>query len=158
MLLHNTMTETFSSKLISRLDRFESNKLLPYDDKHGDVVFVPGMTLEGNLSISRGYNLNSGITARVSDYITEDKIMEFTMVLLGLFAEFSYYSEARRLALMDMIYHMGPTRFRGFKRMIKAIHDGKWGNVADELLDSAYGRDPRFTVRSHENADMLRDG
>jgi GH24 family phage-related lysozyme (muramidase) len=147
----------FTQKVIERLDRFEDNRLQVYDDANGRV-FVPGMVLHGNLSISRGYNLNSGISAKVSDAMTQDKIDSFYMTLLYIFPEYQFFSEARRLALLDVMYHMGPTRFRKFIKMIPAIRKGDWKLASIELLDSDYGRDSRFTERSHENSAMLLNG
>jgi hypothetical protein len=65
-------------------------------------------------------------------------------------------SLSRWEALMDMRYNLGPSGFRGFKRMIQAIKGEDWDTAADECMDSAYAR--QVPNRARENATALKLG
>lgn len=154
------MTVTAEAK--KRLLGFEGEKWLPYDDKTGET-FTPGMQLRGNLTIGVGYNLHRGITAKISEVMLEESIMEAILNLLNIFPSFSTYSEGRRVALIDMMFNLGVGRFGGFKRMIKAIQGGDWKEAAKECLDSYYADDGRpgdtgVEKRARENAELLERG
>jgi lysozyme len=44
----------------------------------------------------------------------------------------------RRKVVLDMRYNLGPTRFRGFKKMIAALARGDYKAAAAEMVDSAW--------------------
>jgi lysozyme len=64
----------------------------------------------------------------------------------------------RRKVVIDMRYNLGPTRFRGFKKMIAALARGDYKAAAAEMVDSkwyhevggVFGRSGRFGRRGHD--------
>ena len=51
------------------------------------------------------------------------------------FRELSYY---RRMVILDMIYNLGLSDFRKFKKMIKALKGRKYDEASNEIIDSKY--------------------
>ena len=48
------------------------------------------------------------------------------------------FSDNRKIALIDMRFNLGPSRFRGFRRMIAAIKKGDWELAGKEAMDSKW--------------------
>jgi len=65
-------------------------------------------------------------------------------------------AEARKGALVDMLFNMGRSKFLKFYDMIPAVRRGDWELAAKECLDSRRAR--KLKARSAENAEMLRTG
>jgi len=63
-------------------------------------------------------------------------------------------SPRRLIALTDLMFQLGPVRFRGFRKMIAALEIAAYDIAADELLDSLYA--DQVPHRAQELADILR--
>lgn len=61
--------------------------------------------------------------------------------------------EEKRLALLDMLYNLGETRFRKFTKMIAAVKKQQWEKAAKEVRNSIYYK--QVTNRAEENAQIL---
>ena len=63
----------------------------------------------------------------------------------------------RRKVVLDMRYNLGPTRFRGFKKMIAALARGDYKAAAAEMVDSAWyhqvGNRSKRLVRMMESGE-----
>ena len=64
--------------------------------------------------------------------------------------------QTRQDVLLDMHYNLGDSRFRQFKKMIKALENEKYDRAADEMLDSKWAR--QVGSRAEELADKMRSG
>lgn len=62
----------------------------------------------------------------------------------------------RRKVVIDMRYNLGPTRFRGFKKMIAALAAGDYKRAADEMVDSAWYH--QIGTRARRLVEMMRTG
>jgi len=62
----------------------------------------------------------------------------------------------RRKVVLDMRYNLGPTRFRGFKKMIAALARGDYKAAAAEMVDSKWYR--QVMTRGTRLAQMMRTG
>ena len=62
----------------------------------------------------------------------------------------------RRKVVIDMRYNLGPTRFRGFKKMIAALARGDYKAAAAEMVDSKWYR--QVKTRGVRLAQMMRTG
>jgi lysozyme len=60
------------------------------------------------------------------------------------------------MALTDMVFNLGMTKFLGFKKMIQAIKDKDFDKAAIELMDSSYAR--QVKIRAIKNRDLIRGG
>ena len=72
---------------------------------------------------------------------------------------FDWYHDlcpARQAVIENMIFNLGLTRFRGFKKMIKAIEDYDYLEAAKQMLDSKWSR--QVGNRSIELAEMMSSG
>lgn len=67
-------------------------------------------------------------------------------------------SDNRRVALLDMRYGLGLTRFRSFRRMIAAIHRVDWASAGKEAMDSKWTREDIGRVRSGRIYSQLAGG
>lgn len=45
---------------------------------------------------------------------------------------------ARRNVFIEMVFNLGASRLKGFKKMLRALHAGDYGKAADEMLDSKW--------------------
>jgi lysozyme len=63
----------------------------------------------------------------------------------------------RRKVVLDMRYNLGPTRFRGFKKMIAALARGDYKQAAAEMVDSRWyhevGNRSKRLVRMMESGE-----
>jgi len=74
--------------------------------------------------------------------------------LLFAFPAFSQMQPVRQDALINMVFNMGITRFKGFKNMIGALVEQNYQLAADEMLDSKWAR--QVGSRADELAYQMR--
>jgi lysozyme len=135
----------------------EDLRLKAYDDKTGKT-FLPGHTLEGQLTIGVGRNLTArGISRVEADYLLDNDIADAIGALSFAFPWFNALDSVRQRALVELHVNMGLDGLRGFHKMLAAIQKGDWATAASELLDSAWVTQVS-AQRSSRLARMLRDG
>ena len=111
----------------------------------------------GKLTIGVGHNLTDlGLTSSQVNLIFEDDLQRAIDDVESIFPGFKEFSEARRAALIDMIFNLGKTRFLEFKKMIEAIKNEDWRKASDEMLDSAWAT--QVPLRAAELARMVKFG
>ncbi len=71
---------------------------------------------------------------------------------------FSSLSPARQEVVIEMMFNLGETRFRGFERMLSGLAAEDYVVAADEIIDSRYHRDKRTQRRAKFLADKMRRG
>lgn len=64
--------------------------------------------------------------------------------------------DARKEALLDVMYNLGEPHFRKFEKLISAVKRKDWKTAASELLLSDAAR--KNIIRYHRNATVLRTG
>ena len=76
---------------------------------------------------------------------------------LSNFDWFEDLDPVRKKVVIDMRYNLGPTRFRGFKKMIAALARGDYKAAAAEMVDSAWyhqvGNRSKRLVRMMESGE-----
>ena len=72
------------------------------------------------------------------------------------FPWFDGLSEKRKEAIINLVFNMGLTKFKQFKKTISYIEQGLYELAGTELLDSNYAR--QVGNRSIRVANMLADG
>jgi lysozyme len=65
-------------------------------------------------------------------------IAECMTDLQNIFHSWDDFSDARKIALLDLRFNLGAGGFRSFKRMIAAIKARNWVLAAAEALDSRW--------------------
>lgn len=96
------------------------------------------------------------LTAAQVDWIYRELAIDALEWLTKLFPMFFSYSENRQIALLDMAFNLGPTRFAKFRLMISAILAGNWPGAAQEALHSEWAG--QVGERAAEDAGWLVRG
>lgn len=116
----------------------EGERLFPYDDATGKE-FKPGMTLEGNLTIARGVNLNAGITPAESIYLTAGRIAKAAADLDRELPWWRGRPQSAQDGLQELAFNMGITKLISKNpKMLSCLHAGDFDGAARELLDGPY--------------------
>lgn len=114
------------------LRRDEDVRRRPYDDATGELVYAP----QGNITIGIGHNLNhSDLPDEVIDLLFKLDVEEAHRLCLDLFPKFDTFDPARKYALINMAFNLGP-RLKGFKVMMQSIDEGDWIGAARAAMNS----------------------
>jgi len=62
----------------------------------------------------------------------------------------------RRGVVLDMLFNLGLSRFRGFRKMISALKRGEYAKTADEMLDSLWA--DQVKSRANHLAEIMKTG
>ena len=132
-----------------------------YVKKNEGLRLKPYLCPTGILTIGYGHNLEEGISESVAEVIFNEDIQVAINDVLDIFSnnkgEYQLVlSSNRYIALVDMMFNLGKSRFLTFKKMIKAIKKKDWDRAADELLDSKYAN--QVKQRAINNSNLLRKG
>jgi len=124
------MDEAFiMTKLTEQLTRHEGLRLKPYVDT------------VGKLTIGWGRNLDDvGITRDEALMLLENDVKIARNELLSAFPAFNSLQDARLDCLINMVFNMGISRFKGFKLMIAALGSHEYNEAAVQMLDSKWAR------------------
>ena len=133
------------------------DKTAKYIKANEGLRLKPYKCTAGKLTIGYGRNLEDvGITVEEAEFMLETDIARVIKDLDGIFSFrlFCTLSNNRQRALTDMMFNLGRTRFKKFKKMIKAVKTGDFKQAASELMDSRYAK--QVPSRAHKNADLMR--
>jgi len=124
---------------------------------HEGLSLKPYVDTVGKVTIGVGRNLtDNGITKAECDAMFEHDVAVAEAVLISIFPECPMWTEARRNALVDMLFNMGEARFLRFTRMIAAIRRFDWMVAAAEMRDSQWAT--QVPGRVAELAAMVEAG
>lgn len=112
----------------------------------------------GKLTIGFGRNLDDvGLSEGEAEFLLRHDLSRAEEDVVRVFGQaFDRFTRARQIALVDMMFNLGKTRFLGFRRMIEAIRAGDWGRAAEEAVDSRWYR--QVGDRGVRVVQMLRGG
>ena len=96
-----------------------------------------------------------GLSEAEIDYLLNNDINRCIGELSG-FVWFPDLSEARQNAIIDMVFNLGITRFKGFKNAIAAMSKSDFDTAADEFYDSRWAK--QVGNRAIEICEMIRKG
>ena len=109
------------------------------------------------LTIGVGRNLDDvGITDEEARYLLKNDIARVAGECMAEFTWFSDLTDQRREAIINLVFNMGLSKFKQFKKTISYIEQGLFELAGTELLDSNYAR--QVGNRSIRVANMLADG
>ena len=136
------------NSLVEMIKRHEGFRQFPYKCSAGKLTIGFGRNLADN---GIGYDealilLCNDIDSAISDFY-------------GLFGPSTTVADLPQpvyKALVDMMFNLGLTRFKGFKKMIAAVEAENWNLAADEMLDSKWST--QVGQRAIELAEMMRSG
>lgn len=131
------------SKIVEQLKRHEGFRSKPYLDTVGKSTVGYGRNLD-DIGISK----DEGEQLLINDLVVAQEELENNFVFyFGL-------SSVRRAVLQNMVFNMGISRLKGFKKTIAYIAAGHYELAADEMLDSKWAR--QVGSRAVELSDQMR--
>jgi len=104
------------------------------------VKLTPYLDTEKIWTIGVGHNLNKPISRHAAMIIFEDDITDALEDVGRAFPWADILDAPRRAVLVDLVYNVGLTGARGFKKMLSAIQRRQYAEAAKELLDSKYAK------------------
>jgi lysozyme len=138
------MTEVnFLEAVIKRTKAFEGWNPKPYKDT------------EGNLTIGYGTNIER-ISRKEAELLLLSRLTNILKYDIPNLPEYETLSDNRKMVYLDMLYNMGYLKFKEFKKMRQAVLNGKWFEVAVEIINSKYAQ--QVGKRAEENAALMREG
>jgi lysozyme len=107
--------------------------------RHEGFRNFPYMDSVGKLTVGYGRNLEDvGISKAEAEILLVNDINIATGDLVDILPESTTYGRNRFNALVDMMFNLGKTKFRGFKKMIAALKERNFKKAAMEMLDSKW--------------------
>ena len=82
--------------------------------------------------------------------------IEVIQWLTQIFPDFTRFTQPRQVALVDMGFNLGETKFRGFKEMIGCIIAGDWAGAASQAMHSQWATE--VPSRAEYDVGLLRAG
>jgi GH24 family phage-related lysozyme (muramidase) len=144
----------------------EGERLKVYGDIYGIPTVGVGFNLMRSDAASRckqcGANYQrllgglDQLTQEQSRYLFQQDVIGTIEWLTKLFSSFWSYTQPRQIALVDMGFNMGETKFRGFRKMISCIIAGDWTGAADQALHSQWASE--VAGRAEHDAGLMRAG
>jgi lysozyme len=133
------------SRLRETLIRHEGLRLKPYRDTRNKLTIGIGRNLE-----------DVGITREEALMLLDNDIARVRREVELAFPWFSRLIPARKDVVLNMVFNLGLSRFRRFRKAIAAIRARDWEQAAREMLASLWAR--QVGRRARELAEMMRRG
>lgn len=93
----------------------------------------------GHWTIGYGFNLEEhSISEKIAELLLDQVVEIAEADVHSIFPAFDTYSDNRQLALTDMCYNLGKSRFLKFQRLIDAVKDQRWSDAAEEMKYSRW--------------------
>lgn len=119
-----------------------------YQDSRGYLTIGYGRLIDKNLG--------GGITKDEADLLLTNDIAGTIFELQDNFEWFKGLSPNRKIAIINMVFNLGMPRFKGFKKMIKAIEQGHYLRASTEALDSKWAK--QVGERATHIAKIINEG
>ena len=117
---------------------FESD-LIKQIKEHEGLVLKPYKCPVGKLTIGYGHNLeDNGLSQSVCEYILIEDIEEAKKNLYAVFTKdfFDTLKDNQKIALIDMMFNLGLSRFLTFKKFILAVKQRNFDRASVEIIHS----------------------
>lgn len=131
--------------LCNELRRDEGVEKKPYFDSVGKLTIGVGRNLEDN-----------GLSDDEINLLLNNDIARTIKELMDSFDWFNALSPARKRAIVNMAFNLGISRFKKFKKMIRALSIGHYNRASIEALDSRWSK--QVGLRSERIANMIEEG
>lgn len=106
--------------------------------KHEGVKPLPYLDSEGILTIGVGHNLKVPLTKAAMNQILSDDIATAISELDKNFPGWRDHSSARQDVLVELMFNLGTSRLKGFKRMWAALAKRDYLEASAQMLDSKW--------------------
>ena len=139
-------------KIREILTRHEGKRHVPYRCSQGFRTVGIGYNFDANPlppDIRAYLRANGRITDEMIDRLFTRSLSDAVDACIRQYPGFNLFSENRRLALVDFMFNLGPSRVRKFQNTNRAINEGRWADAAEGIRKSLYwkqlGGDPPGT-------------
>lgn len=126
------------------LEWAEDRRNFPYEDSVGKITIGVGRNLD-----------DIGLSDDEIDMCLQNDI-ERVMGAVRTLPFWEGLDPVRQLVIADMVFNLGFTRFRGFKKTIQALEAGAYDTAADEMADSRWYR--QTGRRAKKLVQIMRTG
>jgi len=110
----------------------------------------------GKLTIGIGRNLeDKGLSDSEVMYLFDNDLQDTQDSAESIFEDFSQYTIEEQTVILDMLFNLGTTRFKTFKKFIRAIKERDLKEAARQIEQSAYFH--QVPNRARRNVKMLLD-
>ena len=133
------------SRLRETLVRHEGLRLKPYRDTRNKLTIGVGRNLE-----------DVGITREEALLLLDNDIARVRREVERAFSWFSGLDPVRKDVVLNMVFNLGLSRFRRFRKTVAALRARDWEAAAEAMLDSLWAR--QVGRRARELAEMMRRG
>lgn len=126
------------------IERNEGRKAHPYHDQVGKLTIGVGRNLTDN-----------GLDDQEIDFLLNNDIEDARRFLTS-YPWFIKLAWPRQMALIDMVFNLGPAAFGRFKTMLRYLAEGNYDAAADEIGNSLWAR--QVPARAYRDEQQLRTG
>lgn len=124
--------------------------------KHEGMILRPYIDTVGKTTIGCGRNLTDcGISAEEALYLLKNDLDRCEIEAHKNFIWFPLLSEKRKIVVISLIFNMGLSKFKGFKKTIAAMESKNYLLASKELLNSRWAT--QVGKRAAELSEMLVD-
>lgn len=136
----------------------EGFRQFPYMDCCGKPWRQCACTKKGRLTIGYGRNLDDvGLSRLEAEVLLDHDLYTAESGAAKAFEWFSGLNDVRQRAITELVFNLGLTKLRGFRRTLSAISVGLFRAASEHLLDSRWATQVGPT-RSQRIARYLKDG
>jgi len=110
--------------------------------RHEGMVLTTYECTAGKTTLGVGRNVQEvGITEAEAMHLLSNDIARVAGECYGAFSWFKDLDELRKEAVINMVFNLGLTRFKQFKKTISYIEAGEFQLAGAEALDSKWAKD-----------------
>lgn len=125
--------------------------------KHEGIRLKPYLCPAGKLTVGVGRNLEDvGLSDQEARMMLTNDIHRVVKETADNFKWFKSLNLARQDVVLSMVFNLGLTRFRQFKKMHAWLSVANYDNAANEMLSSVWAS--QVGIRAVELATMMRHG
>lgn len=125
------------ARLRAQLAKHEGNRPFVYDDATGKPVAV-GSQIRGKLTVGVGRNLeDKGLSEDEIEYLLDNDINDCIGQAQTL-PWFDGLDPVRQAVIVELLFNLGLTRFKTFKKFISSMSEHHWIHAAGELRNSRW--------------------
>lgn len=123
----------------------KNGNLMPYKDSEGLLTIGYGFCIE-----------RSGLTEEEAATILQIRVKKVHGQCNEQFDWFKTLTPARQAVVISMVFNLGMTGFKNFKRTIAHIDARDYQGAGAEMLDSKWAE--QVKIRAHELSRMMKTG
>lgn len=126
--------------------RHEGESLKLYKDSEGYYTIGVGRLLDPALG--------GGISHQESMFLLDNDIAKAQEECESAYPWFVSLSDARKAAMLDLMFNMGQKRLNGFVKFLSAMSQSNWETAAQELRNSKWFN--QVGIRSREIVNLIQ--